>query len=191
MIGVHESYSPFDPGTIFQEDGPDATVKNRFLNRCFIYILYECCIADPHSCLSWIWSQSTDDADIRRVIERTIPAYEGTSQMIAFFGPELAALVAAAVMNAPWPLNTFHGLKNCPPYMEWYARHLKYFGRYRREAIADKIHVLMKGSSPSSPTPSSGRGLRVVASPRGPSLLRRQGLSRPTMMTAPCLRDCK
>ena len=92
--------------------------------------------------MSWIWPQSTDEADIRRVIQRTMPACEGTTQMITFFGPELTASVAAAIQYAPW--NTFHGLKNCPPYMEWYARHLKYFGRYRREAIADKIHVLMK-----------------------------------------------
>ena len=32
MIGGHEAYSRFDPDKIFQEDGPDATVKNRFLN---------------------------------------------------------------------------------------------------------------------------------------------------------------
>ena len=141
MIGGHESYKPFDPDNLFKEDGPDATVKNRFLNRCFVYILYESCIIDTHSCLSWVLPVGSSEADIKRVIERTIPAGDGTSNMIPFFGPEIAASVAAAIMWLPW--HTFHGVKNPPPYLEWYAKHLRYFGRFRREAIAERIRLLL------------------------------------------------
>ena len=144
MVGGHACYTPFDPEKLFKEDAPGAEVKNRFLNRCFVYILYKCCIAEPHSCLSWIFPTSSSDKDLERLSKRTMPAGDPNhpGRMISFLGPEIPASVAAAVMSLPW--HTFHGLRNPPPFLEWYQRQLQHFRTWGRDACAEKIRAALK-----------------------------------------------
>ena len=167
MVGGHACYTPFDPEKLFKEDAPGAEVKNRFLNRCFVYILYQCCIADPHSCLSWIFPTSSSDKDLERLSKRTMPAGDPNhpGKMISFLGPEIAASVAAAVMSLPW--HTFHGLRNPPPFLEWYQRQLQHFRTWGRDACAEKIRAAFKEFLDKFPDALNCKGSRRKSS--GPS----------------------
>ena len=95
-------------------------------------------VGDNHSCLSWMFPASRKTEDIDRLLRRTIPACDPNApgKMISFLGPEIPALFATAVECATF--RSFNA-KDAPPIAEWYANHLKYYKRWKREDVAQKI----------------------------------------------------